>query len=142
MRRIEILEVIGLILVVLSASACVFESSRVSESSMRRITGILEELRLRTFELELAIVSGDIQVDDEPGPWRFPFKLPENTIAESIRTHSDLTSQSYSNLRSLRSVSIWAFLVGSALVILGRCLSIRNRSNKSRHGRAFSPPCA
>lgn len=142
MSRLELLEVIGLILVVLSSSVLVFESSRISEASMRRVTGILNELCLRSDELELAISVGDSPPVDETAESQFSFAPSESRIAESIKAHAELNSQSFSYFRNLRGLGFWTFLIGCALVILGRCLSIRNRSNNARHGGAPSPPCA
>ena len=139
MSRIELLEVIGLVLVVLSASILFFESSRVSEANMLRITGILEELRERTVELEFAIVAGDLPSGDDQDEFKSGFTLPENTIVSTIEAHAEQTARSFSYLRGLRSVGFWAFLTGSALVIFGRCLSIRAGSNKARIPSPITP---
>lgn len=142
MSRLDLLEVIGLILLVLSSSVLVFESSRISEASMRRVTGILGELSLRSDELGLAISVGDSPPVDEPADSQFIFTPSESRIAESIKAHAELNSQSFSYFRNLRSLGFWTFLIGCALVILGRCWSIRNRSNSARHGRASIDPFA
>lgn len=131
MSRIELLEVIGLVLVVLSASILFFESSRVSEANMLRVTEILDHLCERTVELEFAIIAGDFQSGDEQEEFKSGFTLPENRISDMIEAHAEQSARSFSYLRGLRSFGFWTFLIGSVLVVFGRFLSIRARSNKA-----------